>query len=325
MADLKPAYLVLGSDRSKVAAVLARMRRHFEDDGVEVVQALVTSGEEVVNACMMMGLFASRRLIVVQGADAWKSDDVAPVLEYLKAPSEDTVLLLLADKLAANSRLKKAFGPGTLLDAKGPEKEPEVVQWVGQRFAEHGVEVSRKVAQQLVSISGHDSLDRLEAEVARIVTYAGDDPVTPELVEQLGTPHSEEKVWALTDAWASRDRGALLRMAEQLLAQREHPVRLVGVIGRHLRYVHQARRLLATNSPSQVQQQLTAHGANAYVARRYVEQAQRINLPQADAALARVALLDAELKGGAALGSGRISGGRDAATIVLERGLCELV
>ena len=324
MADLEPAYLLLGNDRQKVATALRRMKARFGPEAIEVHSALSITGEAAVNACLVMGLFSTERLVIVHGADAWKAEDVDAVIGYLKAPAEDAVLLLTADKLAANSRLKKAFAKPRLVECKGPEKEGEVVSWVVKVFADNGAQVNTKVASRLVAICGFDSLDRLATDVERIVVYAGEDPITVELIEQLATEHSEEKVWALTDAWASRDRSAFLNMTEQLLAQREHPVRLVGVIGRHLRTVHQARRLLGHLSPGQVQQELVQSGTNAWAARKVVEQAQRINLPMADAALARIALLDSELKGGSALASGKVSGDRDSMTIVFERGLCEL-
>lgn len=324
-ARLESAYLLLGNDRTRIATALLRMRKHFDDDAVETHQALAASGQEIVEACMMLGLFASRRLIVVHGVDAWKVNDVDALLSYLDAPSPDAVLLLTAGKLAANSRLRKAFAKPRLVDCAGPEKPTDVAKWVVKTFAAEGAAVPPAVAQRLVAIAGHVSLDRLATEIARIVAYADDEPVTAAMVELLATPHAEAKVWALTDAWASRDRSAFLAMIEQLLAQREHPVRLTGIVGNHLRLVHQARRLLDTVSLSQAGAQLVSAGTNQWAARKAVDQAQRISMPQADAALARVALLDAELKGASALSSGKVAGERDASVIVFERGMLELV
>jgi DNA polymerase-3 subunit delta len=326
LAQLEPAYLVLGNDRPKVATVLARLKKHFDDGAVEQHSALTTSAADVVADSMMLGLLAARRLIIVTGADAWKAPDVSAVLGYLKSPSEDTVLLLTAEKLASNSRLKKAFSGPMLIECNGPSGEAQLTKWAVARFKAHGASVPSAVAGQLVRTVGEDSLDRLETEIARIAVYANGEPVDAAMVEQLAISFAEEKVWALTDAWATRNRAALLAVAEQLgSSQGEHPARLVGVIGRHLRQVHAARSLLQGGAPSgMVAQELANQGVNQWVAKRLVEQAGRIGMAQADAALARVAMLEAELKGGSNL-TGHIAGGRDAQTVIFHRGLCELI
>lgn len=324
-SELEPVYLVLGTDRTKLTQVFERLRKRFSDEAIETWDASATPAADVIGACMALGLLADLRLHIVQGVDAWKPDDVDQLLAYVAAPSPDNVLVLVAEKLAANSRLRKAFAKPRLIECKAPEKESSLAAWVVKAFAAEGVKVDARTATRLVQLCGTDSLDRLATDVARIVTYAGGEPITEQMVEQLATQHSEEKVWALTDAWASRDRSSLLKMTEQLLAQREHPVRLTGVIARHLRMVHTARRLLATEPAGVVTQRLVESGANKWVAGRYVEQAGRINLPQADAALARVAQLDAELKGASALSSGRVGEGRDGARVVFERGMAELL
>ncbi|MBC7645217.1 MAG: DNA polymerase III subunit delta [Thermoleophilia bacterium] len=325
MSDLQPAYIAVGSDSAKVNAVLKRMRRHFEEDAIETYMAVTSSGADIAAGAQMMGLLAAQRLAIVTGADAWKADDVSAIVEYLKAPSPDTVLLLTATKLAGNSRLKKAFAATrTIIECGGPEKPADVATWVLKRFADHGVEVPRTVATELVARAGHEHLDRLITDVEMLVIWANGDPITVDAVRKLTLPNIEHKIFKITDAWASRDKKTLLSMTEELLQQGEHPVPIAGFIARHLRYVHQARRALEHMSPSQAQAQLVANGANQWASRSYVEQAQRIGMAQADAALARAAQLQAELQGGSNL-TGLISQNTNASAIVLQRGLAELV
>ena len=77
--------------------------------------------------------------------------------------------------------------------------------------------------------------------------------------------------------------------------------------------------------PGRALDELVASGANQWAAKKVVQQAQKVSGPQVDAALSRIALLDAELKGANSLG-GRIGEDTNAgARIVLERGLLELV
>ena len=86
--DLKPAYLIAGSDRPKVDRAVARLRGRFDADAVELLEAAETDGESAVAACNALALFgAGDRLIVVSGTEAWKADDAKVIAAYLRAPS----------------------------------------------------------------------------------------------------------------------------------------------------------------------------------------------------------------------------------------------
>ena len=96
--DLKPVYLLTGSDRPKVETALGRLRRHFEPEAVELVSAQDVPGEEAVALCNVGSLFGDARLVVVEGVDGrrnaegrlangWKVADVKAIEAYLASPA----------------------------------------------------------------------------------------------------------------------------------------------------------------------------------------------------------------------------------------------
>ncbi|MCW2926618.1 MAG: polymerase subunit delta [Thermoleophilia bacterium] len=339
MAVLEPAYLVLGTDIAKVAVVLQRLKAHFPPEAIEAYPAAKDSSKDLVAGFQTLGLLAEQRLVIVTGAHDWPADDTARVLQYLEDPSPDVVLLLVADKLASNSRLRKAFAKPRLIECAGPDTPAKLREWVEGVFATSGARGERAALKRLIELCcgvdpndsravkevDGDDLARLRTDIERIATYAGPDPVTMEMVEELATRVTDEKVWLIGEAWARGDKPAFLRLVEQLLAQREHPVRLAGALGRHLRQVNDAHHLLQSMGPGRALDELVASGANQWAAKKVVQQAQRVATPKVDAALSRIAMLDAELKGASALG-GRVGEDSGAgARIILERGLLELV
>ncbi len=110
MADeLKPAYLIAGSDRPKVDRTVARLRARFDVDAVEVLRAADTTGDDAVAACNVMGLFgAGTRLVVVEGVEEWKAPEAKAIAAYLKAPAPGTTLALVGAELKKDSPLAKA-------------------------------------------------------------------------------------------------------------------------------------------------------------------------------------------------------------------------
>ena len=96
--ELKPAYLLAGSDRPKVDRALraaARAVRHRTPSSSTPPRT--SSGDDVIAAANALGLFAGDgRLILVDGVEVWKAEDVKAVAAYLKAPAPATTLALVA-------------------------------------------------------------------------------------------------------------------------------------------------------------------------------------------------------------------------------------
>src|SRR5437660_538274 len=106
--QLKPVYLLTGTDRPKITLALQRLRERIGEDATEQLHAAEASGEDAVAACNALGLFGGEaRLVVVDGVEAWKAPDVKELDSYLAAPAPTTVLALVGDDLKKDSALAK--------------------------------------------------------------------------------------------------------------------------------------------------------------------------------------------------------------------------
>src|SRR5918992_4469908 len=105
-SELKPVYLLTGSDRPKIETALARLRGRYAPEAAEVVSALDTPGHAAVALCNAGSLFGDARLVVIEDVDGrrdqdgrrkggWKTADVDAVAAYLKSPAPATVLCLV--------------------------------------------------------------------------------------------------------------------------------------------------------------------------------------------------------------------------------------
>jgi len=56
-SELKPVYLLYGSDRPKIARAVRRLRERMGDDATEHLTAREASGADAVAACNSLGLF----------------------------------------------------------------------------------------------------------------------------------------------------------------------------------------------------------------------------------------------------------------------------
>src|SRR5262249_20350713 len=107
-AELKPVYLLAGSDRPKVERAVERLRAHFAVEAVERLWTPEATGDEAVAACNALGLFGGgSRLVLVEGVDRWKAADAKAIADYLRSPTPDTVLALVGAELKKESALAK--------------------------------------------------------------------------------------------------------------------------------------------------------------------------------------------------------------------------
>jgi DNA polymerase III subunit delta len=240
-SDLKSFYLLSGSDRPKITRALERLRSRFDATATETLSAAEASGDDAVAACNALGLFAAGgRLVVVDEVDRWKVGDVKAVETYLASPAPETVLALVAVELKKDAPLAKlAAKSGELLLYDVSKRD--LPKWVAEQFARLGATADAAACRALVDLVG-DNLEELAAEVDKLVTWAGGDPIGVRDIELLVTARAETPPFALTDAWGRRDVRAVLAASESLLASTTIPA-LVGRLAAHVRRVKACKAL----------------------------------------------------------------------------------
>jgi DNA polymerase-3 subunit delta len=297
MADeLLPVYFLTGSDRPKIGRALRRLRSRFGDDAVEVLSADSASGDDVVASLNSLGLFGQGRLVVVHGVETWQKADVEALGGYLPNPAPGSVLALVADEPAKDDALARlvAAGGGEVLAYDIPKpKDPSV--WVRAEFGRLGAQASDDAARRLVEIAG-DDVALLEQEVEKLVTWAGGEQIE---VEQLAVPLAESPSWALSDAWGSRDVGAVLAACEIELEKGTEPFLIAVRLAAQVGLVRAVQALAGEGlSTRDIAKRLKKH---EFRVRKAMAHAERYSRDELDAAVVRLAELDAALKGASRL------------------------
>jgi DNA polymerase-3 subunit delta len=307
VAELKPAYLLTGTDRPKVVRALRRLRDRIGEDATELLSAHEVGGADVAAACNALGLFATeRRLVLVEHVEVWKPGEVEPVVAYLGSPSPETVLVVAGEGIKKDSPLAKAVGrAGEVLVYDLPKRgsRADLPGWVRSQFAAAGVKVEPAVCRQLVELVG-DDLDELAGEVDKLLAWANGDAIGEHELELLVAPRGEAAPFALTDAWGRRDVPAVLAASERLLARAGVPARdalprIVGVLTSHVTRVAECQSLAAEGVPArEAAGQLKK---NRFYVEKLYEQAANFNPDELRDAIVRLAELDLALKGASRL------------------------
>ena len=279
---------------------MRRLRDRVGDDATEHLDAREATGGDAVAACNAMGLFIGNgRLVIVDEADRWKADDVKALGAYLGSPAPATVLALVGSEIKADSALAKAVKKAGELLIYDVSKR-KVPEWVAEQFTRLGAKADRDACRALVEVVGVD-LDELSSEIDKLATWAGSEPITVAIVEQMAVGRAETPIFSLTDAWGRRDVGAVLADTEALL-ERTHRTRsgellrivasLVGHVGR----VRRIQRLADAGVPARdAAGRLKMH---PFAAEKAYGHASGFSPDELSLAVVRLAELDAAAKGG---------------------------
>lgn len=320
-SELKPVYLITGSDRPKVALALKRLKGRFGSESIEELSGDVgrdvVSGEDAVAGLNALGLFGDgERLVVVRGMSGWKKADVLAVAAYLEQPAPHAVLALLGDPPRAGDLAKVCAGAGDVLRYDVPTRSRgrrlDHAAWVRTQFERSGVSVDRETAERLVELVGEDTLT-LDSEISKLVTWAAGDQIGTLEVDRLVAGSNDASAFALTDAWGARNTSATLAAAFASVEESgEEPFLQALRVAGQASKVRAAQRIVAAGgSARDVGQEL---GIKDYPARKAVQFSENFSSEELEEAAIRLARLDFDLKGGAPLGS----------ALQLERALLEI-
>jgi DNA polymerase-3 subunit delta len=310
---LAPVYLLGGSDRPKIARALARLRGRFEPAASEMLTAETASGEDAVAACNALGLLGASggRLVIVEAVERWRADDVAAVAAYLINPVSGAVLALVADEPPKSPALAEACaraGQVLVFDIPKP-KDPAA--WVRAEFARLGASADDDATRVLVDLVGRD-VSLLAVEIEKIATWAAGAEVTRADVAELAVPAHEEAAWALTDAWGARDLATVLAAAEAELERGVEPFLVAARLAGQVALVRAVQLLAGEGLGARdVAKRRKKH---EFRVRKALAHAENYTAEELDAAVVRLAALDAALKG-----ASRVAG-----ELELERALVEV-
>jgi DNA polymerase-3 subunit delta len=313
VAEIKPAYLIAGSDDAKVDAALARLReRALREGGAGALESFGPSdgtgspdADGLIAAIPAMSLIVSRRYLLADRVERWSAKQAGAVAEALGAlPPETTVVLAAREdppKVKAPKKLADAVGRagGEVVSYDAPRGR-RLPSWVAEEAGRRGFEIDADAARLLIDRMGRGTV-RLANELDRLALWAGEGGrVQVADLEAMVADTSEAMVWSLSDAVVERRDGDATRFAERLATQGESlPGIVYGVAGRLRRAHWAASQLEAGRPPGDVQGGL---GMSPYAAKMLMRSVRETSPGQIRAAACALADLEWWSRGGAEYG-----------------------
>jgi DNA polymerase-3 subunit delta len=254
----RPVCAVFGDEPFLKRQVLAELRKQVlaGEDSEFSYRSFI--GEEIEDARAVfdelgtVALFGDgRRLVVVNDADPFVTENRGALEDYVANPKPTGVLVLEVKTWAANTKLYKAVATSGLSINCGTPKDAAILKWMRDwAKKEHGALFGPSAAERLFEIVG-PQMGRLEQEVAKLALLStssvqGKSSATREITLDLVLSNvggwQVRKAWDMVEAAAQGNVTQALSMLDRLVAAGEQPIGLLAMLASKLRPLAAATR-----------------------------------------------------------------------------------
>jgi DNA polymerase III subunit delta len=307
--EMRPLYLISGTDGAKIEATRSRLRARAEREGVDGALVVFEPSEgrgapdheALLAAIPAMSLMGSRRYLLADSVEKWRDKQLTAVAAAIGGELPPDLTLVLISRAKAPAKLLKAVkaAKGEVHNFEAPKARdmPRVLVGEAQRL---GFKLDPAAARLLVERMGPEPL-RLHNELERLAIWAGDSgQVTAADIEEMIADTSEAAVWTLSDAVVEGDARTALRVGEQLIEQGENVTGLIYGLASRLRAACAAAAMLEEGMPPrEVESSLKMH---PYAAKQLVARLGSVDLTDLRVATETLAQLERWCRGDADYG-----------------------
>jgi DNA polymerase-3 subunit delta len=185
------------------------------------------------------------RVVVVENADPFVTAHRPALEKYAAAPSPAGVLILDVRSLPESTRLSKAIPDAAKIACKAPFTS-RLPGWAADwAKAAHGKKLAAEAAELLVELVG-PSMGLIDQELAKLTVAVGKAPaITPEdVVKMVGRSRSAD-VFRIMDAVGEGNPAGAIAILEDLFADGEDPMAVLGPLTAQLRKLAAVGRMIA--------------------------------------------------------------------------------
>lgn len=245
-------YLFFGEETFFIDEALMRIKKSVLpieaiDFNFSSYDAREQSLAQVLEEAMTLPVFAQRRLVFLKDVQDLKEKEWTQFADYLKNPSESTVLVLTASKIDKRKKVfKQLFDKALTVEFRKPF-EYQIPQWIKYLAQSQDLKITDDARQFLHRQVG-SHLVELRNEIVKLKEFveSKSDPAARTSIEiddvkQVVSSSREESIFEFTKAIGRMDRVAALESLARLLEQGQNEMGVVALLARHMRILVQVK------------------------------------------------------------------------------------
>jgi DNA polymerase-3 subunit delta len=253
--EIAPVYCLHGTERFLVDRCVAALRKaitgsespgttSFDCDLFDLREAPMA---QVVGAAKTLPMWSKRRLVIAQGIDEVKAEQLELLVKYVADPNPKGCLVLVGDKVDGRLRAFVALRKAGYLHEFARLKDRELSSWISVEAKQRGFDIDASAAQALAEAAGPD-LGRIAQALEQVALFAN-GRIKREHVEELIPESRERGVFELTRSIGMGNVEQSLRLLSNMLRNREPALKIQFMLLRQLRQIWRAKELVAASVP----------------------------------------------------------------------------
>ncbi|WP_044642333.1 DNA polymerase III subunit delta [Risungbinella massiliensis] len=247
-----PVLFFYGTEMFQMDQAIEYLREELTNKGWEVTSFDLeeTSVQQLIMEADSSSLFSEQKMMIGRNANFLTSQrskhaaihEPEALITYLADPNPDylVVFTVVTDKLDKRKKVVKELEKKAQVYRFDPLKGTQLAQWTFQRFQQYEANIEKKALIRFVDLVGTD-LRMLDTECQKVATYAQGSEITVEIVEELVPRTLEQNVFQLTEHIAKQNQAAAIRIWEDLMYQKEEPIKILALITRQIRLLLQVK------------------------------------------------------------------------------------
>lgn len=256
---------------------------------------------EVIEEALTVSLFSNKKIIICKNSyfltakKGLLDHDLSELESYLANPSEDVTIIFNVDhnKIDVRRKIVKLIRErGTIIECS---KLKNHTSFIKELFAPY--QITNKDINLLVKRVG-TNLGILKQEIEKIKVYKNKDyNVSHEDIIHLTTEYIEPDIFEFVNSIVKRDKVQALKIYNEMLLQKEEPIKIIIILANQFRLLYQVKELLKIgHSESEIASILESHPYPVKLAR---EKSREYNDKELLSYLEQLADLDMKIKSGA--------------------------
>lgn len=240
--DLPQVCLVFGDEEYLKKHYVSLLEKKSVDEAMAGFNLHRINGEgfvfdELYQAVQSMPFMSDYSCVVVKdlAVDKMKNDDFEPLMDLLGDPNESCVLVFWMDSITIDEKKDKGKSfidavneVGTVLRLD-KMSGAQLYKLLESGAAKRGCQMSRDVSAYLANRVG-DDLNTLLNELEKLCFYKGEGEIGRRDVDAICTRSLDASVFDLSKALVSGTAQQAFNILNDLLAQKEKPVAILGTL-----------------------------------------------------------------------------------------------
>lgn len=260
---------------------------YYEGKGVVV--------REVIDLAETLPFFAERRLLVFENTGFFKSAG-ADLADYIKDMPDTTFFIFIENEVDKRSKMFKAVKAKGHIAELPFQDESTLKKWILGMVRKENKQISESTVTYLLNKVGTD-MGNIQKELEKLFCYTLDkDSILPEDVDAVCVTQISNHIFDMVNAVADKRQERALELYYELVALKEPPMRILYLMTRQYRILHQVKDLLKKGYGRK--EIASKAGLHPFAAGKYMDQAKHFRSSELRAIMEDSADIEERVKTG---------------------------